>query len=206
MRPRARRGGGLHGLQQGQKDAMVPQQADARRRQYCSLLVAAEAAASQRIREKEAKASEVGRRRADLEDRVARRRAEASAWQAKALADQSTAAALHAQLQQAAAAAQTRGKAEEEEDNAGAVTDDAGLCFVGPDRVVEIAPPPPPSPPARLCRTCQQVSASVVLLLCRHLCVCADCEPAVPCEGRELPNREGTGEREIGGGEREMTT
>jgi hypothetical protein len=110
------------------------------------------------------------------------------------------------QLQQAAAAAQARGKAEEEEDNAGAATDDAGLCFMGLDRVVEIAPPPPP--PARQCQTCWQVSASVVLLLWRHLCVCADCEPAVPCEGCELPNREGTGEREreIGGGEREMTT
>ena len=152
--------------------------ADARRRQYRSLLVAAEAVASQRIREKEAEASEAARRGADLEDRVARLRAEAAAWQAKALADQSTAAALHAQLQQAAAAAQARGKAEEEEDNAGAAADDAGSCFVDPDRVVEIAPPPPP--PARPCRTCRQASASVVLLPCRHLCVCADCEPAVP--------------------------
>ncbi|PAN48405.1 hypothetical protein PAHAL_9G380100 [Panicum hallii] len=152
--------------------------ADARRRQYRSLLVAAEAAASQRIREKEAEASEAVRRGADLEDRVARLRAEAAAWQAKALADQSTAAALHAQLQQAAAAAQARGKAEEEEDNAGAAADDVGSCFVDPDRVVEIAPPPPP--PARPCRTCRRASASVVLLPCRHLCVCADCEPAVP--------------------------
>jgi len=152
--------------------------ADARRRQYRSLLVAAEAVASQRIREKEAEASEAARRGADLEDRVARLRAEAAAWQAKALADQSTAAALHAQLQQAAAAAQARGKAEEEEDNAGAAADDAGSCFVDPDRVVEIAPPLPP--PARPCRACRQASASVMLLPCRHLCVCADCEPAVP--------------------------
>ncbi|OEL16338.1 hypothetical protein BAE44_0022643 [Dichanthelium oligosanthes] len=150
--------------------------ADIRRRQYRSLLVAAEAAAAQRIRKKEAEASEAARRGADLEDRVARLRAEAAAWQAKALADQSTATALHAQLQQAAAAAQARGKAEEErEDNA---ADDAGSCFVDPDRVVEIAPPAPP--PARPCRTCRRASASVVLLPCRHLCVCADCEPAVP--------------------------
>ncbi|CAN6294230.1 unnamed protein product [Urochloa humidicola] len=150
--------------------------ADARRRQYRSLLVAAEAAAAQRIREKEAEASEAARRGADLEDRVARLRAEAAAWQAKALADQSTAAALHAQLQQAAAAvqaqAQARGKAEEEEN---AAADDAGSCFVDPDRVEEIAPPP-----ARPCRTCRRAPASVVLLPCRHLCVCADCEPAVP--------------------------
>ncbi|KAJ1296199.1 hypothetical protein BS78_01G281400 [Paspalum vaginatum] len=148
--------------------------ADARRRQYRSLLGAAEAAAAHRVREKEAEASEAARRGADLEDRVARLRAEVSAWQAKALADQSTAAALHAQLQQAAAAAaqaQARGKAEEQEENA---ADDAGSCFVDPDRVVEIAPP------ARPCRACRMRPASVVLLPCRHLCVCADCEPAVP--------------------------
>ncbi|XP_066387381.1 BOI-related E3 ubiquitin-protein ligase 1-like isoform X3 [Miscanthus floridulus] len=152
-----------------------------RRRQYRSLVGAAEAAAAQRIREKEAEASEAARRGADLEDRVARLRAEAVSWQAKVLADQSTAAALHAQLQQVAAAAQARGKAaEEEEDNAGAAAvDDAGSCFVDPDRVVEIAPPRPPAP-ARPCRTCRQRSTSVVLLPCRHLCVCAECEPAVP--------------------------
>jgi E3 ubiquitin-protein ligase BOI-like protein len=152
--------------------------ADTRRRQYRSLLIAAEATASQRIREKEAEASEAARRGADLEGRVARLRAEAAAWQAKALADQSTAAALHAQLQQAAAAAQARAGKAEEEDNAGAAADDAGSCFVDPDRVEEIAPPPPP--PARPCRSCRRAPASVVLLPCRHLCVCADCEPAVP--------------------------
>ncbi|XP_062205823.1 BOI-related E3 ubiquitin-protein ligase 1-like isoform X2 [Phragmites australis] len=155
--------------------------ADTRRRHYRSLLGAAEAAASQRIREKEAEASEAARRGAELEDRIARLSAEAAAWQAKAFADQSTAATLHAQLQQAAAAAQARGKAEEDNNVAGAA-DDAESFFVDPDRVVEVAAPPPP---ARPCQTCRQRLASVVLLPCRHLCVCAACEPAVsasaPC-------------------------
>jgi E3 ubiquitin-protein ligase BOI and related proteins len=72
---------------------------------------------------------------------------------------------------QATAAAQAqrarRCKAEEDE---GA----AGSCFVDPDQlVVEVAAP------ARPCRTCGRRSSSVVLLPCRHLCVCAACEPAV---------------------------
>jgi E3 ubiquitin-protein ligase BOI and related proteins len=142
---------------------------DARQRQYRSLLGAAEATAARRIREKEAEASEASRRGVEMEERIARLRAEASSWQAKALADQSTAAALHAQLQQAAAAAQ-RCKAEGED--AGAA-DDAGSCFVDPDRVVEVPPP------ARPCRACARREASVVLLPCRHLCVCATCEAAV---------------------------
>ncbi|KAL6642663.1 hypothetical protein ACP70R_020844 [Stipagrostis hirtigluma subsp. patula] len=150
--------------------------ADARLRHYRSLLGAAELAAARQLREKEAEASEAARRGAELEERVARLRAEASAWQAKALADQSTAAALHAQLQQAAAAAQARCKAEE--DNAAGAADDAESCFVDLDRVVEVAAPLPP-PAARPCRTCRMRAASAVLLPCRHLCVCAGCEPAV---------------------------
>ncbi|TVU31645.1 hypothetical protein EJB05_23341 [Eragrostis curvula] len=137
---------------------------------------AAEATAARRIREKEAEASEAARRGAEMEERIARLRAEASAWQAKALADQSTASALHAQLQQAAAAAQAQARCKAEEDEAAGAADDAGSCFVDPDRVVEVAAPPPP---ARPCRACGRRSASVVLLPCRHLCVCAACEPAL---------------------------
>ncbi|EEE51417.1 hypothetical protein OsJ_32495 [Oryza sativa Japonica Group] len=101
--------------------------------------------------------------------------------EAKALADQSTAAALHAQLQQAAAAAaQARGsKSPEDDDNINpnaAAADDAESGFVDPDRVEEVTPPPPPSRP---CRTCRARPSSVVLLPCRHLCVCEACEPAV---------------------------
>jgi E3 ubiquitin-protein ligase BOI and related proteins len=136
--------------------------ADARRRQYRSLLGAAEATAARRLRDKEAEASEAAQRGVEMEERIARLRAEASSWKAKALADQSSAAALHAQLQQAAAAAQ-RCKAEAE---------DAGSCFVDLDRVVEVPPP------ARPCRACARREASVLLLPCRHLCVCAACEPA----------------------------
>ncbi|KAL5225768.1 hypothetical protein ABZP36_012407 [Zizania latifolia] len=149
--------------------------AEVRRRHYRSLLGAAEAAAARRIREKEEDVSRAARRGAELEERVGQLRAEAAAWQAKALADQSTAAALHAQLQQAAVAAQARGKAVE--DNAeGAAADDAESGFVDPDRVVEVLAPPPPSRP---CRTCRLRASSVVLLPCRHLCVCDACEPAV---------------------------
>ncbi|KAF0930123.1 hypothetical protein E2562_030295 [Oryza meyeriana var. granulata] len=147
---------------------------EVRRRHYRSLLGAAEAAAARRIREKEAEASKAARRGAELEERIARLRAEAAAWQAKALADQSTAAALHAQLQQAAAAAQARGKAEEDNN---AAADDAESGFVDPDRVEEVIPTPPPSRP---CRTCGLRPSSVVLLPCRHLCVCDACEPTVP--------------------------
>jgi E3 ubiquitin-protein ligase BOI-like protein len=126
------------------------------------------------VREKEVEASMAARRGDELDERLARLRAEAAAWQAKAMSDQSTAAALHAQLQQAAAAAQARsGKATEQDDNVAA--DDAESGFIDTDRVVEVVAPPLDRP----CRACRLRPASTVLLPCRHLCVCEACEPAV---------------------------
>jgi E3 ubiquitin-protein ligase BOI-like protein len=128
------------------------------------------------VREKEVEASMAARRGDELEERLARLRAEAAAWQAKAMSDQSTAAALHAQLQQAAAAAQARsGKATEQDDEAVGAANDAECGFVDPDRVVEVVAPPLDRP----CRACRLRPASTVLLPCRHLCVCDACEPRV---------------------------
>uniref|UniRef100_A0ACD5TMN6 Uncharacterized protein n=1 Tax=Avena sativa TaxID=4498 RepID=A0ACD5TMN6_AVESA len=152
--------------------------ADTRCRHSRSLLGAAEALASRRVREKEAEVSKAARRGAEMEEQLARLRAEAAAWQAKAMSDHSTAAVLHAQLQQAAAAAQARsgkGKATAEEDDAAGAADDAESGFVDPDRVVEVVAPPLDRP----CRACRLRMASTVLLPCRHLCVCGVCEPAV---------------------------
>ncbi|XP_048534819.1 BOI-related E3 ubiquitin-protein ligase 1-like [Triticum urartu] len=149
--------------------------ADTRRRQNRSLLGAAEALAARRVREMEAEAFKAARRGVELEERLARLRAEAASWQAKAMSDQSTAAALHAQLQQAAATAQARsGKAALDDDGAAGAADDAESGFVDPDRVVEVAAPPPA---ARPCRACRLRPATTVLLPCRHLCVCAACDP-----------------------------
>jgi E3 ubiquitin-protein ligase BOI-like protein len=128
--------------------------------------------AARRARDKEADASRAARRSAELEEQLARLRADAAAWQAKAMSDQSTAAGLHAQLQQAQARS---GKAAEQDNNAAGAADDAESGFVDPDRVVELVAPPLDRP----CRACRLQPASTVLLPCRHLCVCDSCEPAV---------------------------
>uniref|UniRef100_A0ACD5U4R6 Uncharacterized protein n=1 Tax=Avena sativa TaxID=4498 RepID=A0ACD5U4R6_AVESA len=165
-------------LIQGHTEGLRRALADTRCRHSRSMLGAAEALASRRVREKEAEASRAARRGAELEEQLARLRAEAAAWQAKAMSDHSTAAVLHAQLQQQAAAAQARsgkGKATEEDGDAAGAADDAESGFVDPDRVVEVVAPPLDRP----CRACRLRLASTVLLPCRHLCVCHVCEPAV---------------------------
>ncbi|THU44978.1 hypothetical protein C4D60_Mb02t13050 [Musa balbisiana] len=78
--------------------------AERRQRYYRALLNAAEELAARRLREKEAEVGRLARRRGELENRLALLRTETMAWQAKAMADQVTAAALNAQLEKAAAA------------------------------------------------------------------------------------------------------
>ncbi|RRT45910.1 hypothetical protein B296_00028900 [Ensete ventricosum] len=136
------------------------------KRHYRALLSAAEKSAAWRLREKEVEVEREARRRAELEDRVGRLRTESMAWQAKAMADQATAAALHAQLQQAVAARPPPAAGGECGDPPTA--EDAESAYVDPNRVEqEVA-----------CRTCRWRRASMVLLPCRHLCLCDACDAA----------------------------
>ncbi|CAL9066699.1 BOI-related E3 ubiquitin-protein ligase 1-like isoform X2 [Musa acuminata AAA Group] len=137
--------------------------AERRQRQYRALLNAAEESAARRLREKEAEVGRLARRRGELEKRLALLRTETMAWQAKAMADQVTAAALNAQLEKAAAAPERK-----EMSGDSPPAEDAESGFEDPDRVER----------ERACRSCQYRRASVVLLPCRHLCLCDACDAA----------------------------
>ncbi|URD99866.1 hypothetical protein MUK42_30702 [Musa troglodytarum] len=129
-------------------------------RRHCrSLLGVAKEWAAAWLREKEADVELAMRRSAELEDSLSRLRTESMAWQAKAIANQATAAALHARLQQAAAAP-TPAKGRES-------AEDAESAFVDAGRV---------EPERAACRVCRGRPASVVLLPCRHLCLCDACD------------------------------
>ncbi|XP_008786211.2 BOI-related E3 ubiquitin-protein ligase 1-like [Phoenix dactylifera] len=142
--------------------------AERRQRHYRALLGAVEESAARRLREKEAEVERAARRRAELEDRLARLRTESMAWQAKAMAEQAAAASLHAQLQQAAAAAAALPHGKAEECGGELPAEDAQSAHVDPDRV----------DPERACRACRYRPVSVVLLPCRHLCLCSACAAA----------------------------
>ncbi|URD85893.1 hypothetical protein MUK42_27686 [Musa troglodytarum] len=137
--------------------------AERRQRHYRALLNAAEESAARRLREKEAEVGRLSRRRGELENRLALLRTETMAWQAKAMADQVTAAALNAQLEKAAAAPERK-----EMSGDSPPAEDAESGYEDPDRVER----------ERACRSCQYRRASVVLLPCRHLCLCDACDAA----------------------------
>ncbi|XP_052171704.1 BOI-related E3 ubiquitin-protein ligase 1-like [Diospyros lotus] len=140
--------------------------AEKRQRHYRGLLGAAEETVARRLREKEAEAEKVARRNAELEARAAQLSAEAQAWQARARAQEATAASLQKRLQQAMISSD---RAEEAGGcvAAGGEAEDAESAYIDPDRVVASSGPS--------CKACGKRVASVIVLPCRHLCLCTEC-------------------------------
>lgn len=125
-----------------------------------------------RLKKKEEEVEKAARLNAELEARAAQLRVEAQEWQAKARAQEAAAASLQAQLQQAIiGGVHDRTSPEDDGGYGGREADDAESVYVDPDRVV-VAPGPS-------CRSCRRRVSAVVLLPCRHLCVCMECDRLV---------------------------
>ncbi|XP_058085935.1 BOI-related E3 ubiquitin-protein ligase 1-like [Magnolia sinica] len=158
---------------QAQGDQLRRTLAEKRRSHYRALLAAAEESAVRRMREKEAEVEKAARRNAELEERAAQLKAEAQVWQARARSQEAAAASLQAQLQQAMMGGQAQDRRGEELGCAGGdntPADDAESAYIDPGRAVSAVP---------VCRACRRRAVSVVLLPCRHLCLCTDCDTAV---------------------------
>ncbi|XP_024995636.1 BOI-related E3 ubiquitin-protein ligase 1-like [Cynara cardunculus var. scolymus] len=149
--------------------------AEKKQRHYSALIGAAKESASRMIRDKEVEAERAIRRNAELEARASQLSAEAQVWQAKARAQEAVAAALQAQLQQAIISGVGGCVSQGEEVGggcaAGDAAEDAESSYIDPDRVVMVSGPG--------CKACGKRVASVVLLPCRHLCVCTECDDVV---------------------------
>lgn len=156
--------------------------ASKRQMHYCALLRAAEESISLRMKDKDAEAEKAARRNAELEARAANLSAEAQVWQARARAQEAEAAALQSQLQQAIIVIGRRGgsgggggcslsQGEEVGLRCAGDAEDAESAYIDPERVVLASGPG--------CKACGKRVASVVLLPCRHLCVCTECDGVV---------------------------
>lgn len=143
-----------------------------RQRHYRALLSVAEESLARRLREKDAEVEKAKRKNAELQAQAAQLGAEAQFWQAKALSQEAAAASLRAHIQQAMMGGGNDRKvdgcsAAEYESQA---AEDAESVYVDPDRESSSEPS---------CKACRRRAATVLMLPCRHLSVCKECERVV---------------------------
>ncbi|KAG5228774.1 hypothetical protein OIU76_018190 [Salix suchowensis] len=165
---------------QAQGEQLRRSLAEKRQRHYRELLGAAEESIARRLREREAEVQKATSKNAELVARATQLSMEAQFWQAKARTQELTATSLQAQLQQAmmnGVAVQDSRRGDDGLGCSGGVegqgqAEDAESAYVDPDRVTVV-----PGRPS--CKSCRKRMASVVLLPCRHLCVCTECDQVV---------------------------
>ncbi|KAI0500678.1 hypothetical protein KFK09_018894 [Dendrobium nobile] len=149
-----------------QGEQLRRQVAERHRRNYRTLLESV----GNKLQEKDAEIERASRCISELEDRLTRLQTELMEWKRRAMTEQVAAASLHAQLQRAtaeAAAAEARAAADANENFGESPAEDAESANFDPNGI-EIFD--------NSCRACFAQPATVVLLPCCHLCICASCD------------------------------
>ena len=150
-----------------------------RQRHMRLITSAAEERAAKRLKVKDEEMKCIRGMNWELHGRIRNLQMQARMWQELAASNEAAANVLRANLQRALDAQAVRGRGVRD-------VDDAGSCcwgedheeFCGDDDEYEVSKPVAMASVGS-CKGCRQGAAVVLLLPCRHLCVCASCANTV---------------------------
>ncbi|CAN6284827.1 unnamed protein product [Urochloa humidicola] len=125
-----------------------------------------------KIRDKEAEVETINKRNSELEDQIKQLAVEVGAWQQRAKYNESMINALKYNLEQVCA---HQSKDFKEGCGDSEVDDTASCCNVGAVNL-QLMPKENRQKDLTACRVCKSSEACMLLLPCRHLCLCKECE------------------------------
>nr|CAB3496413.1 unnamed protein product [Digitaria exilis] len=126
-----------------------------------------------KIRDKEAEVETINQRNSELEDQIKQLAVEVGAWQQRAKYNESMINALKYNLEQVCAHQNKNFK----EGCGDSEVDDTASCCNGGAVNLQLMPKENRQPKdLTACRVCKSSEACMLLLPCRHLCLCKECE------------------------------
>ncbi|KAG8096668.1 hypothetical protein GUJ93_ZPchr0013g35780 [Zizania palustris] len=126
-----------------------------------------------KIRDKEAEVENINKRNSELEDQIKQLAVEVGAWQQRAKYNESMINALKYNLEQVCA---HQSKDFKEGCGDSEVDDTASCCNGGAINLQLMSKENGYSKDLTACRVCKSSDACMLLLPCRHLCLCKECE------------------------------
>ncbi|KAL8162130.1 hypothetical protein V2J09_013619 [Rumex salicifolius] len=147
-----------------------------RRNQSRSLIGAIDEAITRKLREKDEQIDRIGKLNLALEERVKSLYLENQIWRDLAQTNEATANALRSNLEFVLSQANNAG-----EDDAESCCGSSGEAEEGEQvlRWRKVARTSGGESKKRMCRRCGSMESSVLVLPCRHLCLCSGCGPSV---------------------------
>ncbi|KAL9390305.1 hypothetical protein Peur_018910 [Populus x canadensis] len=155
---------------------------DLKQRHISSLLAAMEKGVSKKLQEKDREIENINRKNKDLIERIRQVAAEAQNWHYRAKYNESVVNVLKSNLQQAISQGADQGK-----EGFGDNEIDDAASYIEPNNYLNFSGDPAKPLPWNYqglkehvtCRACKTREVSMLLMPCRHLCLCKECDALI---------------------------
>lgn len=153
-----------------QEQNLVKGLRDIEQRHSASFLTAIEKGVSQKLREKDLEIETINQKNRELVERINQVATEAQNWQYTAKYNESVVNLLKKNLQQAMSLGPDQGR-----EGFGDNEIDDAASYIAPSNYFGTSGGPA-KVGSLICRACKNKEVSIMLIPCRHLCLCKDCD------------------------------